>query len=68
VPPRIEEVRESIRRKVEAIKRHSDREKLAAGWTKTEDGDWIPPGWVRAEGAPGGDGAAEDDTTPRDSM
>ena len=43
-------VTEGILRKVAAIERHRESERLAAGWTKTEDGHWIPPGWVRAEG------------------
>jgi hypothetical protein len=46
-PPPIEEVTESILRKVEAIERHRNRERLAEGWTQTEDGDWIPPGYGR---------------------
>ena len=40
-----EEVMDSILTKIEAIDRH---EKHAAGWTKTADGHWVPPGygWV----------------------
>jgi hypothetical protein len=45
--PDIEQVTENIVRKVEAIKRHEGKAKLAAGWTKTGDGHWIPPGWVK---------------------
>lgn len=44
-----EEVVESIMTKVEAIERHEEPQKLAAGWTKTADGEhWVPPGycWV----------------------
>lgn len=48
--PSPEAVTQSILRKVAAIERHREGERLAAGWTKTEDGHWIPPGWVRAEG------------------
>ena len=74
----IDEVRDSILRKVEAIQRHGEPGRLAAGWTKSADGQWIPPGfaWVGlAEDAappakPGskqGDAEAGEDT-PRDSM
>ncbi|MEA3028797.1 MAG: hypothetical protein QOG13_122 [Sphingomonadales bacterium] len=49
----IEQVRGSILRKLKAIERHREPAKLAAGWTLTEDGHWIPPGWVRAEDAGG---------------
>ena len=61
----IEEVRDSILRKVEAITRHRDAQRLADGWTQTESGDWIPPGYgliappeppqASADGAPPGD-------------
>jgi hypothetical protein len=74
----IDKVTESIIGKVEAIERHKAPEKLAAGWTKSADGHWIPPGfaWVgppedaappaQAGQAAGGAEAGED--TPRDSM
>jgi hypothetical protein len=26
-------------------------EKLASGWSQDEDGNWIPPGWVRKDEA-----------------
>jgi hypothetical protein len=42
-----EEAIESILAKVEAIERHAEPAKLAQGWTKDEEGHWIPPGWVR---------------------
>ena len=59
----------SLERKVENILRHEEPKKLAAGWTKTEDGHWIPPGWVRDPGGtapepPGEDGPG----THRDSV
>ena len=60
----IEEIRESILRKAEAIERHRAPKKLAAGWTKTEEGYWIPArlgarrrcgrGAGRGRGTPGG--------------
>ena len=45
--PPIEQVTESIIRKANAIKRQRDAELLAAGWTQTEDGHMIPPGYGR---------------------
>ena len=47
--PDVEEVRARIVRRVEAITRHRDRERLAQGWVEDGDGNWIPPGWVRAD-------------------
>ena len=47
--PDVEEVRARIVSRVEAITRHRDRERLAQGWVEDGDGNWIPPGWVRAE-------------------
>jgi hypothetical protein len=41
-----EEVKQSILRKLTAIYRHEEPKKLAAGWTKTADGDWVPPGYA----------------------
>jgi hypothetical protein len=65
-PPRDEAIA-SVMRKVEAISNHEERKQLAAGWTKTEEGHMIPPGWVRADEAGGNDEAAGEET-PRDSM
>jgi hypothetical protein len=74
----IERVRASILRKLDAIERHGEPAKLAAGWTRSTDGDWIPPGfaWVglpedaerprEPDSGPGDAEAGED--TPRDSM
>lgn len=44
----LDEVRHSILTKLAAIDRHREPERLAAGWTKTADGHWVPPGygWV----------------------
>jgi molybdenum-dependent DNA-binding transcriptional regulator ModE len=42
-----DEACESILTKLEAIDRHESRQRLAQGWTKTEDGHWIPPGYGR---------------------
>lgn len=53
------EVVESIMTKIDAIERHEEPEKLAAGWTKAHDGHWLPPGygWMGPgdEPAPGAD-------------
>jgi len=48
--PPIEEVTAKIVRQVEAIKRHRRSEQRAQGWTETEDGHWIPPGYGRVSG------------------
>ncbi len=49
-----EEVCESILGKIDAIERHEEPQKFAAGWSKTPDGHWLPPGygWTGA-GEPG---------------
>lgn len=43
--PDMEEVRAEILRKVEAMRRHSKREKFANGWTQAQGGYLIPPGY-----------------------
>jgi len=48
-PPKLEEVQDSILRKLSAIRRHTEAKQLAEGWSKDEEGRMIPPGWVRAE-------------------
>ena len=73
-----EEVRESILRKIEAIERHREPEKLAAGWTKSADGHWVPPGYAPIpgwqppaasdEGGSGAGGAVSAASDPPDSM
>ena len=73
-----DEAVQSVLSKVAAIERHQAPQKLAAGWTKSEDGHWVPPGyaWVGLpEGAampglalPGTGGLASDEVTPRDSV
>ncbi len=59
-----EEIKASILRKFAAIDRHEEPKKLAAGWTKTADGHWAPPGygwvglpegWAPPPGMPPGD-------------
>ena len=43
-----EEVCDSILTKIEAIERHDEPQRRAAGWTTSIDGHWVPPGygWV----------------------
>jgi hypothetical protein len=43
--------RESIARKLDAITGARDSERLESGWLRDEDGNWIPPGWVRKDEA-----------------
>ena len=69
--PSIEEVRDSVLRRIAAIARHEEPKKLAAGWTKSAEGHWIPPGYVwvglpEGSGEPGEEGA--EGGTPRDSV
>lgn len=62
--PDIEEVREEVLRKVAAIERHEEPAKLAAGWTRTPDGEWVPPGYGPLPGAalpPAETGAAHEE-------
>lgn len=77
-PRSLDEVRASILRKLDAIARHREPKMLAAGWTKTEGGHWVPPGygpipgWRPPAGADGddaaGEGLAPGEGTPRDSV
>lgn len=46
------ELADNIMRKLDVLERRSAPVKLAAGWVRDEDGNWIPPGWVRAEPFP----------------
>ena len=48
--PAIEQVRETIMARIRAMDAHEAPKRLAAGWARLDDGHWIPPGWVRAEG------------------
>lgn len=74
----LDEVRGSIVRKLGAIERHREPARLAAGWTKSADGHWVPPGfaWVGlpesagppVEPGPEAGGADPGEDTPRDSM
>ena len=64
-----DEAVQSVLAKIEAIERHGEPKKRAAGWTKSPDGHWVPPGYAPIPGwtppaAEGGPGAE----TPRDSV
>jgi hypothetical protein len=50
-PRSLAEVHTSILKKLSAIARVRDSEKVAAGWTQDGEGNWIPPGWVRKDEA-----------------
>ncbi|HWT13222.1 MAG TPA: hypothetical protein VN231_10755 [Allosphingosinicella sp.] len=68
-PRTLDETRESILTKLAAIEGQRAPERLAAGWTKTPDGHWIPPGYGPLPGgsaAPDGEEPGPD--TPRDSL
>jgi hypothetical protein len=72
--PDIEQVRDEVLHRLKAIRKHGEPAKLASGWTLTEDGHWIPPGWVRAADAGDGveaaspHGAEAGEETPRVSV
>lgn len=64
-----EEILARALRKIEAVVEHDGQEKLAAGWTKSDEGHLIPPGWIRDPAwvpAPRPEG--EGDGTPLDSV
>lgn len=73
--PSMQEVRDRIIGRLDALARHAEPAKLAAGWTKSPDGHWIPPGYAPIPGyvpPPPRGGVAEGEPvvreTPRDSM
>jgi len=49
-PRALEEVHASILTKLEAIESRRTDEQLAAGWTKSPDGHWVPPGYAPIPG------------------
>lgn len=53
-------------KKLKALGSEEDRKKLAEGWTMTDEGHWIPPGYGPVGSPPGG--ATDRDGDPRDSM
>lgn len=65
-----EEVMDSILTKIEAIERHEAPEKLAAGWSMTPDGHWLPPGygWTGPGDPPAPGPDDPDGMPPGDSM
>jgi AcrR family transcriptional regulator len=63
-----EQAVESIMTKLDAIERHEEPIKLAAGWTRSPDGHWIPPGYAPIEGWSPPAPEPPDGETPRDSV
>lgn len=45
-----EDAVESVLTKIAAIERHEEPKKRAAGWTKSPDGHWVPPGYAPVPG------------------
>lgn len=52
----LDETVDVLHKRIEAFTRRDNAEKLAAGWSRDENGCMIPPGWVRAPGGDGGGG------------
>jgi hypothetical protein len=50
-PPDAENIFEKLSARVREIKLEAAEGKLASGWVQDEDGNWIPPGWVRKDAA-----------------
>jgi AcrR family transcriptional regulator len=63
-----EQAVDSIMTKLDAIERHEEPLKLAAGWTKSPDGHWIPPGYAPIEGWSPPEPESPGQETPRDSV
>jgi AcrR family transcriptional regulator len=63
-----EQITETIIARIEAIKRHDEPAKLAAGWTKSPEGHWILPGYAPIEGRSPPTSESPDGETPRDSV
>lgn len=48
--PPFEEAIVALDRALEAFGGRREPEKLAAGWTKSPEGEWVPPGYARIDG------------------
>lgn len=44
-----EDTDRALKKKLDMLEVRISAEHLEQGWTKLDDGNWIPPGWVRAE-------------------
>jgi AcrR family transcriptional regulator len=66
--PSLDQAVDSIMTKIEAIERHEEPIKLSAGWTRSPDGHWIPPGYAPIEGWSPPTPEPPDGETPRDSV
>lgn len=42
----VEEAREDLARKLKLLGERRKRERLAQGWTRTQEGQMVPPGWI----------------------
>jgi hypothetical protein len=67
-----DEAVDKLDRQITAMALAEEPQKFAAGWTKSPDGHWIPPGYGPLPGWSGGSAAsgeeAWEEETPRDSM
>lgn len=52
-----EELLEALERQLDALGRRLRKEQARQGWVETEEGHWIPPGWVRSDAGPEAPGA-----------
>jgi hypothetical protein len=50
-PPRSDEkeLAEAILTKLDMLERRRSAKRLAEGWIRDPEGNWIPPGWVRKD-------------------
>jgi hypothetical protein len=65
--PTFEESIETLDRALDALGMRDEAGKLASGWTKSPEGDWVPPGYAPIAGWVPPPGATEGET-PGDSM
>lgn len=63
-----EQLAESIHRKLDVLERRNARVRSAAGWTKSPDGHWIPPGYAPIPGWVAPPAASEEEEPPLDSL
>jgi len=64
----IEKVRDEVLSRLDRMREHGDRRRLAAGWTRSPDGHWIPPGYAPIDGWSPPTPEPPDGETPRDSV
>ncbi len=66
--PSIEQVKRTIIERANNIRRQREQRQFAEGWSRSEDGDMIPPGWVRDPAWNPPADPPESHETPRDSV